>query len=83
MDNFDKRIETKIDNIIEDIGDIKITLAKQHVTLDEHIRRTEILEEEMKPVKKHVYMVDGALKALGILGILAGILEAISIVIRN
>lgn len=72
MDN-----DQKFDVIMQDIGEIRVVQAEQHIILKEHIRRTELLEDDVKPIKKHVYMVEGALKFVGILGILAGILEAI------
>lgn len=56
---------------------MKITAAEQHIVLKEHIRRTELLEEEMRPVKKHVYMIDGALKLIAITGIVMGVLVSI------
>lgn len=72
-----ERIETKLDDIGDHLGQINVTLAAQHVSLKEHIRRTALLEQEMKPVKKHVYMVNGALKLLGVLALLATIIEGI------
>lgn len=57
--------DQKLDKIVEDIGEIKVTLGKQQVSLDEHIRRTNLIEEDLKPVKKHVWMVNGALKLVG------------------
>lgn len=59
------------------LNSITTTLAEQHVTLKDHIRRTELLEEQMEPVKKHVNMVNGALKFIGLLGIAVSIAEAI------
>lgn len=46
------RIETKIDRVVEHIGSLDVTSAAQHVSLDEHIRRTEILEVKVAPIKK-------------------------------
>lgn len=77
MDEWNKRVETKLDTVVADLGAMKITSAEQHIVLKEHIRRTELLEEDMKPIKKHVYRVDGALKLIGLLGILASIFEAV------
>ena len=55
----------KIDTIQKDIGQIKIILAEQHISLKEHIRRTELLETALKPIEKHVAMTQGALKLIG------------------
>lgn len=62
MDNKLNRIESKLDKVVEHISSIDTTLAGQHVQLREHIRRTELLEADMAPVKKHIYMVHGIVK---------------------
>jgi len=72
----DKRTEDKIDKIVESIGEINVTLAKQEVSLSEHIKRTNLLEQKLEPVEKHVAMVNGALKFIGTLALIAGIIEA-------
>lgn len=73
MDN--KRIEEKLDKVVEKIGNIDVTLAKQSVILDEHVRRSNLLEAKMLPLEKHVAVVNGALKFLGTMAILATIIE--------
>lgn len=78
MQEWGSRLEHKIDVIAEKIGSIDVTLAKQHVSLAEHIKRTAILEKEIKPIQKHVAMVNGALKLIGIVAILAEIIYHIS-----
>ena len=72
-----KRIEDKIDKIDDKIGSIDVTLAAQHVSLKDHIRRTQLLEEGFKPIQAHVSRVEGALKFIGALATLAAIAEAI------
>lgn len=59
--------DAKIDKIINDIGEIKVTLAVNTQSLVEHVRRTEIIESDMKPVKKHVQRVQGVLIFIGAL----------------
>jgi hypothetical protein len=59
------------------------TLAAQHIVLKEHIRRTELLEGQLEPIKKHVAMVNGALKFIGLLGIISGILEVGILWLKN
>lgn len=63
----------KTEEILEKINSIDKTLVEQHVTLKEHVRRTELLETEMRPVKTHISRVEGALK---ILALLASLLAA-------
>lgn len=67
MDDKLERIEGKLDKVVDHIGSIDVTLAAQHVSLKEHIRRTEILEQELAPIKTHVNMISGALKLIGLL----------------
>lgn len=66
------KIEEKVDKIEEKISNIDVTLAKQAKDLEHHIYRTdlaesnlELLREEMKPVKKHVALMDTSLKVIG------------------
>lgn len=42
----------KSDEILKEITQIKVTLGEQHVTLKDHIRRTEILETKVAPLEK-------------------------------
>jgi hypothetical protein len=54
----DQRLESKLDKIGEDIGVIKVTLGEQHISLAEHVRRTNLLEQQIEPIKKHVAVVN-------------------------
>lgn len=67
------RIFDKLDRIEARLAAIDVTLAKQHESLAEHMRRTAVLEEEMHPVVKHVEQVRGAGLLLGLLAMLATI----------
>jgi len=74
----------KIEKVVESIHSIDKTLAAQEVQLTEHIRRTqaaedniELLRKELKPVQEHVARMDGALRFLGILSLVAGVAAAI------
>jgi hypothetical protein len=67
MDKRFDKLEEKIDKIVDKVGEINTTLAAQHVTLEEHIRRTELLEGEILPIKKHVTIVNAFMKLLGLL----------------
>lgn len=71
------RIEIKVDKVLEHQSEINVTLAAQHVSLKEHIRRTNILETELKPIKQHVQMIHGAFKLLGIIVASVGVAEAL------
>lgn len=61
VDKIDK-MDEKLDAVLEHNRSTDVTLAVQAVQLAEHIRRTNILEEELKPVKKHSLMVQAIVK---------------------
>ena len=71
-----ERIESKIDDAADHLASIDVTLGMQHISLKEHVRRSNLLEAKMAPIEKHVAMVNGALKLLGALAMIAGIIEA-------
>lgn len=60
--NRDDRIETKIDKISSDISEINVTLAEQHISLKEHIRRTNVLEEKLIPMEMKFQQFHGIIK---------------------
>ena len=79
-----ERIYDLLNKISEDISELKITSAKQEENIKEHIRRTELAEEniqlireEIKPLKEHVVAINGTLKIIGILSIVFGCITAI------
>ena len=64
MDRED-RLEAKLDKITDKISSIDSTLAAQHQSLVEHIRRTELLETRIEPIEKDIIKVKGAASLLG------------------
>lgn len=81
MKDRDDRLEAKIDKVVDEITSIQITLAKQHISLETHIKRTDLLENEVRPIKKHVTMVDGVFKFLGFLALIGAGVEGIAFLI--
>lgn len=73
-DDF-KRVHEKLEKVDSTLSSIDKTLALQELHLKEHIRRTALLETEMKPVVKHVNQMQGAAKLLGILALIATIVS--------
>jgi hypothetical protein len=74
-----ERIYEVLDKMSEDISQLKIVSAKQEENLKEHIRRTELAEEnlamlrsEMQPLKEHVIAINGVLRIIGVLSIIIG-----------
>lgn len=77
MDDRLERIESKLDKVVDEIGEIKETTAKQQVSLDYHIKRTDLLEKKLEPVEEHVQLVSSVFKVIGGLAIIAGIVSVI------
>ena len=77
------RIITKLDKLDDRIDKVDVTLAKQHESLKEHMRRSDALESQMKPVQKHVVMVEGIVKFIGLIGIIIGIASGIAALIEK
>lgn len=44
----------KVDNLIEKVHSIDITVAKQHVSLEDHMRRTEANEEKLSIFEEEI-----------------------------
>lgn len=75
MDN--KRVLDKLDKIDDKLGAIDVTLAGQHVTLYEHMKRTALLERELVPIKKHILMLNAMARIVAI--IIAGAAFAVTV----
>jgi len=65
------KVDEKLDKIVEKISSIDVTLAVNTESLVQHIKRTNLLEEQLRPVSKHVAMMEGAFKVIGILASVA------------
>lgn len=76
------RLEGKIDSIVDQMGDIKITLAKQHESLKTHIKRTDLLEEKVAPLAESHIKSLGRLEILGWVGGLLAAAAALAEIIR-
>lgn len=76
-------VDQKLDKIVDTLGQQAVTLERLTVTVEDHVRRTNILEADIVPIKKHVWMVNGALKLIGLVGILAAIAEGLAAWLRK
>jgi archaellum component FlaC len=63
-----QRIEERLDKVDEKLNSIDKHLAVYNEQLKEHIRRSNMLELEMKPVKAHVALMNSLAKILVALG---------------
>ncbi len=75
--DMQERIFNKLDKIEDKLDSQNSILMVQQTLLDEHIRRTELAEEnirllrkELKPVQDHVVMMQSGLKMIGLIGII-------------
>lgn len=74
---MDRHVEDKLDKVADDISQINVTLAKQEVSLSDHIRRTQLLEDKVIPLEKHVLMFNAVLKFIGVVALFVGIIEGL------
>lgn len=79
-----EEISKKLDRMDERLDNIQTLQAIHTEQLKEHMRRSDLLEKrieqvdlELKPVEKHVVMVHGVFKFIGILGTIMAIILAI------
>lgn len=72
-----ERIEQKLDSVSDRLSSIDTTLAAQHESLKQHMKRSDLLEAQVEPLKRHVAMVEGIARAIGGVAVLAAILEAV------
>lgn len=70
-----KEVHEKLDKMNDTMIDIRISQAKTEISVAEHIRRTALAEEgiqllhdEIKPLKKHVQIIDYIWKFILTLG---------------
>lgn len=72
------RLDSKVDRLDERVDSIDRTLAVNTESLREHMRRTALIEDDIKPIKKHVAMLEGGLKLVGIVSLVIGLLIGIA-----
>lgn len=70
-----KRIESKLDDMNDHMASMDIKLGQQHISLKEHMRRTALLEDDMKPIRKKMAMFEGALQLIGVMAAIAALVE--------
>jgi predicted neutral ceramidase superfamily lipid hydrolase len=75
MDDINGRLR----NIETSLHAIDKTLAINTEHLADHIRRTGIIEDELKPVVKHVEQMRGAGKLIALLALIATIMTVVLI----
>ena len=78
-----QEINDKLDKLDARLDNIAVLQAIHTEQLKEHMRRSDLLERrieqvdlELKPVEHHVVMINGIVKAVGILGTVAALILA-------
>lgn len=90
MDKQLDRIESRLDQVADNVSSINVTLAAQHQSLVDHMRRTELAEkaielnrQELRAVEAHISRVEGIAKFLTSLVAVAGVVVAILRYLNN
>jgi hypothetical protein len=73
-----KVIETKIDKLDERLDKMANVQVEQAKDLEYHIKRTDLLEERVDPLFETQTQIIGILKFLGVVALVAGLIEVIS-----
>lgn len=73
----DDRLYNTLEKMDQRLDNVDITLAKQSVVLEQHVKRTNLLEDEIRPIKKHVDRVNAIMWLMS--GILTLLLAAKSL----
>lgn len=80
---FDK-LDERLESFEKAQAEANIIAAKQEVNLEQHMKRTEMLESRMEPVERHINILNGALKAIGagavVVSLITGILKLLEYV---
>jgi hypothetical protein len=70
----------KLDQVVAIHTEMQIDIAEIRRDIAHHIKRTDLAEEnladlraDVRPIKKHVAMIEGAFKLLGVLAVLMGL----------
>ncbi len=75
------RLEEKLDKVLDQLSLMNGTLSAQQIILDEHVRRTDLLEKQVDVIRIKSAWVEGAMKLGGavlfILSSLAGLYSII------
>lgn len=91
LENMVDTLHVKMDNVSEKLTSIDITLQRNTDSLELHMKRSDNLEKklelqedqfqkDLEPIKKHINMVTGVIKFLGISSTILGILKLFNII---
>lgn len=72
-----ERIETKLDRVSDTLSGQAVTLARNTVSLEDHVRRTNLLEARVEPLTVAHQRWVGAGKAFAVVGAVIGVLSSL------
>ena len=70
-------IDQNLVRVEERLNGMDKTLVKQEENLKEHMKRSDMLEAQLEPVKRHVSLVESVFKIVGAIGVLVAIAAGI------
>ena len=81
-----EKVDTQYGDLDKRLDNIEKVMIAQEINLKDHMRRSDHLEsivevmkeEDIKPLNKHVHMVEGVFKFLGLVSLLVGILGGLA-----
>lgn len=73
------RLDEKLDRLDMRLDNIDVTLTKQAAQLEYHIKRTDLLEEKVKPVVDYATAAWVAIKVAGAAAVIVGLLKALAL----
>jgi hypothetical protein len=79
---FDE-LHTRLDNLDKKQDEMNETLVRNTVSLEVHVKRTDMLEAEIKPMKSFMTVVNAGLKIIGagavLVSLVTGIIQIVKI----
>ena len=75
--------EQKLDKIVDTLGQQAVILERLTVTVEDHVMRTNELQNIVLPMQKKMNYAEGALKFVGFLALLGAIAEGVASWIRH
>lgn len=63
-----RNLEDKVDTLGDQIADVRVSMARMAVSLEEHVKRTNLLEDRVEAFNRTVQRAQGLGIAVGALG---------------
>lgn len=86
IQNLTVKVDNQYNELDKRLDNIEKVMIAQEINLKDHMRRSDhletmvqsIQERDLKPIQKHVHMVEGVFKFLGLLATVVGIAGGIA-----